>query len=162
VVADVRLRRFLLSALQSQVFNLLVAERVRDGLLTTVIDGDWARKHDTGGTFLVTDAAAEAVRAEAFAISATLPLLGKKVAPATGGAGVREAALLARLGLRWTDFVARHGDRRLARLPLGPVGATPDGGDVVLDFELPRGAYATTLLRELTHREIDAPEETEP
>jgi tRNA pseudouridine13 synthase len=162
VLGDLRLRRFLLSALQSQVFNLLLADRVREGLLTTVLEGDWARKHDTGGTFLVVDAAAEAPRAEAFAISATLPLLGKKVRPTTGAAGVREAALLERVGVRFTDFVARYGDRRLARLPLGHVGIRPDEGDVVLDFELPRGAYATTLLRELTHLHVDVPEEAEP
>jgi tRNA pseudouridine13 synthase len=154
---DPRVGRFLISALQSQVFNLLLAERVQEGLLGSVVAGDWARKHDTNGTFQVEDAALETPRAEAFAISATLPLFGKKVRPSPADAGVREARVLAHLGLRWIDFVARHGDRRLARLPAPEVAARPDGADLILDFALPRGAYATTLLRELTHRDVDAP-----
>jgi tRNA(Glu) U13 pseudouridine synthase TruD len=74
-----RLRRFFVAALQSQLFNLLLAERVRDGSFATVVTGDWARKHDTGGTFEVVDAALEAPRALAQAISATIPLYGSRV-----------------------------------------------------------------------------------
>jgi tRNA pseudouridine13 synthase len=179
VPGDQRLKRFFMSALQSQLFNLWLAERVRDGLYRRVIEGDWARKHDTGGTFAVVDAAAESVRAYALEISATLPLYGKKVRPSAAEAGEREAKGLAMLGLRWSDLVRRHGDRRLTRVAGVAVDAQPSGhrgpgpgpsdegvasgvaseddGGLWLAFDLPKGSYATTLLREVMKVDVDAP-----
>ena len=154
-----RLRRFFVAALQSSIFNTLLAARVRDGRYATVIDGDWARKHDTGGTFEVLDAAAEAPRALALAISATLPLYGSKVRPSAGAAGADEAALLRRLGLRWEQFRARRGDRRITRLVDldATVEEEPEISAVTLAFTLPKGSYATTLVREITKVAVDAP-----
>ena len=157
VPGDVRLQRFFVSALQSQVFNLLLAERVRDGLYRALVAGDWARKHDTGGTFEVVDAEAESPRALALKVSATLPLHGKKVRLSGGAAGAREGRLLAALGLRWTDLVRRHGDRRSSRLAGVRVDVEAAGDDLWLAFELPKGSYATTLLRELLKVDVDAP-----
>jgi tRNA pseudouridine13 synthase len=190
VPGDQRLKRFFMSALQSQLFNLGLAARVRDGLYRRVVEGDWARKHDTGGTFAVVDAAAESLRAEALEISATLPLYGKKVRPSAAEAGEREARVLAALALRWSDLVRRHGDRRLTRVagvavlvePIAradgvgaaaaddhpavgadrAVGADPaDGAEagtgLWLSFDLPKGSYATTLLREVMKVDVDAP-----
>ena len=152
-----RLRRFFVAALQSQLFNLLLAGRVRDGSYASVVSGDWARKHDTGGTFEVLDPEVEAPRARALAISATLPLYGSKVRVSNGAAGAAEAAALERLGLRWSDFRARRGDRRSSRLA-GLEAAVDDEGDaLLLRFTLPKGSYATTLLREITKGEVDAP-----
>jgi tRNA pseudouridine13 synthase len=163
VAGDVRLQRFFVTALQSLVFNLLLAERVREGLYRRVLVGDWARKHDTGGTFEVTDAGAESPRAAALEISATLPLHGKKVRLSEGEAGVREARLLDALGLRWSDLVRRHGDRRLTRVAGVNARVEPGGqGELWLAFELPKGSYATTLLRELMKVDVDAPLDGSP
>jgi tRNA pseudouridine13 synthase len=151
-----RLKRFFLSALQSLVFNRLVALRIERGLFETVLVGDWARKHDTGGTFEVSDPA-DAARAGRLEISATVPLYGKKVRPSNGVPGQMEAQVLADLGLRWLDFTGRRGDRRLSRLLLGPVEVVDDGGAVLLDFVLPKGSYATSLLREVMKVEVDEP-----
>lgn len=154
-----RLRRFFVAALQSQLFNLLLAERIRDGSFASVVAGDWPRKHDTGGTFEVLDLAAEAPRALALAISATLPLYGSKVRVSGASAGERELALLERLGLRWQDFRARRGDRRITRL-VGLDASVEDEGDALtLRFTLPKGSYATTLLREIMKVPVDAPSE---
>jgi len=154
-----RLRRFFVAALQSQLFNLWLAARVRDGRYAAVVTGDWARKHDTGGTFEVLDGATEASRARALAISATLPLYGSKVRPSNARAGEDEAALMAWFGLRWEQFRSRRGDRRITRL-VGldaTVEETPEGDSLVLDFTLPKGSYATTLVREITKNAVDAP-----
>jgi tRNA pseudouridine13 synthase len=164
VPGDQRLKRFFMSALQSQLFNLFLAERIRDGLYRGVVEGDWARKHDTGGTFAVVDAGAEAPRAAALEISATLPLYGKKVRPSAAVAGSREARVLEGLGLRWTDLVRRHGDRRITRIAGvavevedGGPGPDGEGASLWLAFELPKGSYATTLLREVMKVDVDAP-----
>ncbi len=163
VHGDVRLQRFFLSALQSQVFNLLLAERVRDGLFERVIHGDWARKHDTGGTFEVLDAAAESLRAVALEISATLPLHGKKVRVSAAEAGEREERVLSALGIRWSELVRRHGDRRISRILVTEVEVEPvPPHDLWLGFELPKGSYATTLLRELLKVDVDAPLDDAP
>ena len=157
VHGDVRLQRFFVSALQSQVFNRVLAERVCDGLFERVIAGDWARKHATGGTFEVVDPEVETPRVAALEISATLPLHGKKVRPSAGEAGEREGRVLEALGLRWTDLVRRHGDRRITRIVGANVEVEPIGDDLWLAFELPKGSYATTLLRELLKVDVDAP-----
>lgn len=157
ISADRRLERFLISALQSQLFNAMLAARIERGLFATVVSGDWARKHDTGGTFMVVDEESERQRAEAGAISATLPLYGKKVRPAEHRAGELEAAILERFELEWVQFRSRHGDRRLSRvLPL-QARVRAEGDGVVLSFELPKGSYATVLLREVLKVDVDAP-----
>jgi len=152
-----RLRRFFVMALQSHLFNLLLAERVRDGRFATVVRGDWARKHDTGGTFEVQEVEREAPRAGALAISATLPLYGSRVTVSAGEAGAAEMALLERFDLRWEQFRARRGDRRITRLVGLEADLEAEPGGLLLRFSLPRGSYATTLLREVTKAEVDAP-----
>jgi tRNA pseudouridine13 synthase len=64
---DEKLRRLWVSALQSRVFNDVVARRVDADTLDRVLDGDLAWKHDSGGVFRVEDgqAAAEQPRCEA-------------------------------------------------------------------------------------------------
>ena len=151
-----RLHRFFLSALQSLIFNRLLARRIEEGIFDTVLPGDWARKHDTGGTFEVQDEA-ESPRAKAFEISALIPLYGKKVKPSGGVPGEMEAAVLAELGLRWVDFRSRHGDRRFTRLKVDEIDVLGQEDGYTLVFTLPKGAYATSLLREVTKTPVDEP-----
>lgn len=151
-----RLKRFFLSALQSLVFNRLVALRLERDLLGTVVVGDWARKHDTGGTFEVADPV-EAARAERLEISATIPLYGKKVRPSSGLPGELEQEVLESLGLRWLDFTSRRGDRRLSRLALSGAQVAEESASLRLDFTLPKGSYATSLLREVMKVDVDEP-----
>ncbi|MFA5593739.1 MAG: tRNA pseudouridine(13) synthase TruD [Trueperaceae bacterium] len=157
-----RLKRFFLSALQSTLFNALLARRIELGLYQQVITGDYARKHDTGGTFLVEDAVVETPRAERLEISATLPLFGRKVKQSVMAAGELEQAVLDRFGLRWVQFTARHGDRRSTRVLLtdtevGTVSLAEGESALTLAFTLPKGSYATAVLREVMKEEVDAP-----
>ena len=158
VPGDRRLQRFFLSAVQSWIFNELLAGRIRDGLYRTVLPGDWARKHDSGGTFRVEDAAADAPRAAGLEISALLPLHGRKVRISAGEPGRREQAVLDQLGIAWTDLTGRRGDRRPSRVIAEDVTIEPsDDGRLGVGFTLPKGAYATSFLRELTGQPVDAP-----
>lgn len=156
VTGDRRLRRFFLSALQSWVFNRVLAQRVREGLFRTVTVGDWARKHDTGGTFLV-ESDDEGARAERFEISATAPLHGRRVPISDGRPGEMERAALDALGLGWPALAQRRGDRRLTRLRLDDAEVEAEGDDLWLRFTLPKGAYATVVLRETMKAPVDAP-----
>lgn len=154
------LKRFFVAALQSLLFNAMLSERHRRGWYESVVSGDWARKHDTGGTFLVEDPEIESPRAGKLEISATLPLHGRKVRPSTGEAGEVEALALEAFGLRWAQFGSRRGDRRISRVRL-TAEVKPEGDDaLLLAFDLPKGSYATAVLREVMKVDVDAPFET--
>jgi tRNA pseudouridine13 synthase len=148
------LKGFFISSLQSLVVNHLLAKRIERQVFDSVILGDWAKKHDTGGVFKV-ESEAEAERAKRFEISATLPLFGKKVKMSEGQAGEMEQEVLDYLELTWVKFASRRGDRRYSRLPLGEtkLEATDDG--YTIQFDLLRGAFATSLLRELLKTDVD-------
>lgn len=148
------MKGFFISSLQSLVVNHLLTRRIRQGLFDGVIMGDWAKKHDTGGVFKV-ESELETERAKRFEISATLPLFGKKVKLSEGNAGELEQSVLDYLELTWVKFASRRGDRRYSRLPLGKTNlqATEDG--YVIQFDLLRGAFATSLLRELLKTDVD-------
>ena len=150
-----RLKRFFVASLQSLLFNHLLVERLNRGLYTRVAVGDWARLHQRGGTFLV-ESEDEAARAERLEISATLPLFGRKVKPSAGLPGALEALVLAKFGLRWVDFASRRGDRRISRIALGEVAVTDEEDGLTVSFALPKGSYATCVLREIMKVDVDA------
>lgn len=146
-----RLLGLLVSAVQSEAFNRVLAARLES--IDLVHEGDVAWLHRNGACFLVEDAAAEGRRCEAFEISPSGPLPGPETMPARGAQGELEARVLDELGLD-EETLARmprshRGGRRPLRVPLADpeVRARPDGLEVT--FELPRGAYATSVLREL-------------
>lgn len=147
-----RLKKLYLSAFQSFLFDRLLDGRL-DGL-DEVVDGDVAYKHDNGACFLVTDAAAEAVRAAAFEISPTGPLFGCKMKEPEGKVLELERQVLDMEGLSPESFnltggLRMDGERRPLRVPLTEPTADWDGEGLVLEFGLPRGSYATAVLREV-------------
>lgn len=149
------LDQFLLGSLQSYVFNDWVRERMARGLYDRVVEGDMAVKHEGGGTFHVEDLAAEQPRAQAMAISASGPLFGKKYREAKGAARVIEDEVLAANGLGREDFVLLPGDRRALRVPLADwtLEEAPEG--LWISFALPKGSFATAVLREVMKTELD-------
>ncbi len=161
-----RLQRFFLSALQSTLFNAMLSRRIDLGLFTRVVPGDYARKHDTGGTFMVEDGELESQRSERLEISATLPLFGRKVKQSTLQAGELEQQVLDEYGLRWAMFTGRHGDRRPSRVLLSDVEVSAPEGESAsrlrFAFTLPKGSYATAVMREVMKVEVDAPFEYPP
>jgi tRNA pseudouridine13 synthase len=148
-----------LNALQSLFFNDWVALRLQRGLYDQVILGDVAHKYATGGKFLVgeADLADARERAARMELGASGPLFGRKYHEAAADARALEDEVLAARGLAREHFHGLPGSRRPIRWPLADwaVEAAPDG--LWLSFFLPRGAYATAVLRELTR--ADFPEE---
>src|SRR4051794_19901246 len=76
---DEKLRRLWVSALQSKLFNEVLAARIEADQFEKLIDGDLAWKHDSGAVFLVEQAATEQPRADAFEISPSGPLVGHRM-----------------------------------------------------------------------------------
>jgi tRNA pseudouridine13 synthase len=162
---DKWLRKFLLSAYQSYLCNLYLARRIEVGAFTRLLAGDVAKKHATGGLFDVEDLAAEQARFAAQEISFAAPMFGAKMRPARAEAGELEAAVLAETGLtdRHWQAARMEGTRRLGRMLLpdlrvsaaGDEAGTGAAAGIAVEFTLPKGGFATVVLREFMKLESD-------
>lgn len=158
---DQRLRKFFVSAYQSELFNRCLAQRLDQ--LDRVMEGDLAFKHENGSVFLVMDAAAEAPRAASFEISPTGPIFGARMTCAQGEPGRVEKAILDAEQIAPDDFRAVkgmkiHGSRRPLRFAMEDLridrGSDDQGAYVELAFALDAGCYATTILREICKNDL--------
>ncbi len=154
-------RRFLLrmslSAVQSALFNAVLAERLRDGLFGTVLPGDVMQVVASGGQFVAIDAAAEQPRFDSRQTSLTGPIFGPRMTAPQHEPAAREGRILSAWGLSPEDFT------RFAKLTSGtrrPLVVWPDelrfegeSEGLRFEFRLPSGVYATTLLREFMKSE---------
>jgi tRNA pseudouridine13 synthase len=158
---------FWISALQSAIFNRVLDERLQQGTLLTLVEGDLAWKHDSRSVFAVTAAEMEgdvlARRLERFEISPSGPLCGSGMTRAAGSVDVVEIRALQATGVPLDALMqvgyGVHGARRAMRVPIANVeldsGVDEGGNFIHLAFDLPRGAYATVLLREIMRTAID-------
>jgi tRNA pseudouridine13 synthase len=154
-IAPVR-RRFLLrmslSSVQSALYNDVLAERLRDGLFSTVLPGDVMQVAASGGQFVATDANVEQRRFDSRETILTGPIFGPRMTAPQLEPAVREARVLSDWGVAADDFM------RFAKLTSGtrrPVVVWPEElrieselEGVRFGFSLPSGVYATMLLRE--------------
>lgn len=147
-------RRMLVSALQSEGFNRVLAERVREGTMARALLGDRLRKEDTGGLFVCDDVDAAQPRVERWEISPTGPMFGRKMPKVSGAVETLESSVREALGLD-DDALRRmgklgRGTRRALRVQPEGLEVEPLADDAVrLSFALPAGSYATELLRAL-------------
>ena len=150
-----RLKKLYLSAAQSFLFDQTVARRIER--IDEVMSGDLACKHVNGACFLVEDVAAETERAAAFEISASGPMFGCKMKRPEGAAQELEHEILEQAGLDLFLFdlpggLRMEGERRPLRVPAGDLTWSASGDAVTVEFTLPKGSYATSLLREITKK----------
>lgn len=152
------LRKLLISAYQSYLFNLYLKLRLELGLFGRLLVGDIAKKADTGGLFEVREPQREQPRYERGEIHFTGPLYGYKMWTTTGPAGELEARVLEEAGLTKEDFRRGRiaGTRRPGRIWLAGIELALAQDSLQLAFFLPKGAYATAVLREFIKR--DEPE----
>ena len=153
------LRRFLVSSYLSHLCNRYLVKRLNDGNFTKLLNGDLAKKHDTGGVFTVEDAQVEQPRFEKGEISFTAPIYGYKMRETKYVAKELEDAIFADADVTLDDLrkVGADGTRRLGRLlPEIKVSEHPEG--VTLSFTLPAGGYATVVLREFMKNDSSATE----
>lgn len=169
---------FYLSAMQSAVFNTVLDERLTAGTLAELHEGDIAFKHDNGACFMVdSETAADpetARRAAALEISPSGPMWGPKMMRASGRTDETELAALERFGLSVeavtepaekirTSF---EGVRRPLRVPVKDTdvegGVDEVGPYVRVAFTLPRGAFATVVMREIMKPERTGKPMTDP
>jgi len=163
-------RRFLLrlalSAAQSQVFNHVLSDRVRDGLCHVVLEGDVVQL--TGGhrTWCVHDATSEQPRLDRGELTLTGPMFGPRMIATAGQIQVREQRVLDSYGLDLASFERFRrltpGARRSLLVRPGDLDVVQVAEGLRFQFHLPAGAYATTILREFQKLDPPQPERLEP
>jgi tRNA pseudouridine13 synthase len=162
-------------AYQAYLFNLIVSQRLERGLpFNEAMVGDVVCYHDERGlpdpahVERITAAKVEAINrlishGRAFV---TAPLVGSETEFAEGEEGELEREVLEAEAVRLPDFqldnlpdLSSKGNRRPILVPvavtLGELvedERNPERWGVKLDFFLPRGSYATVVLREYTKR----------
>jgi tRNA pseudouridine13 synthase len=162
-LVEERIRRLCISALQSDVFNEVVARRIET--LGTLLAGDLAEKHENGAVFRVEDPAAEQARCDAFEISPTGPLIGYRMTAPENEPLEIEQQILAAHNLKGGDFrVAGRfkikGARRSLRVQPKDIelaaGVDNFGPHITAAFTLPAGSFATVFLRELMKADAES------
>ena len=155
-------RRFLLSAVQSWLFNESLAERLREGTLHRVLPGDVMQVRASGGLFVCEDTATDQARLDRREIVPTGPLFGPKMRSAAGRVREAEEALLRSAGIDRASF-ERH--KKLVPGARRPHLIWPERLDVIpqaegwrFELTLPAGSYATVAIREFTKEEFAAPD----
>ncbi len=150
VLKDRRKARFAISALQSAVFNDVLAARPTG--IGEFEFGDIAVLHGSGGQFLIEDVEREQPRAAAFEISPTGPIFGNRVIEPAGEVALREKAALELRGICLADLrppsgIRLRGARRTLRVRPDNARMRDFPGGFWLEFELPPGSYATVLIQ---------------
>lgn len=152
------LRKFLISSYQGYLCNRYLTQRLAMDAFDHLLLGDVAKKYATGGMFDVVDLAAEQLRYAAQEISFTAPLFGAKMWAAKEAAASLESAILTEAALPDTAWQKAkiEGTRRLGRLLLPDLQIEqPRADQLTFRFSLPKGAFATVVLREFMKIELD-------
>jgi tRNA pseudouridine13 synthase len=151
--------KFIVSVLQSAVFNLWLTQRIEREEFDRVILGDLAKKTDTGGMFTIEDLQEAQERFKTRQIIYTGPIFGHKMKPAGGRAEAYERGLLESLNLDLEMFkpLRAKGSRRVGIVHVDDLNIQKVRQGLEFTFTLPSGTYATTLLREFTRKEVNPP-----
>ena len=153
-----RLSRLFTDSLQSFLFNANLAHRINSDMFNVVLKGDFAKKHDTGGVFLVENETLESDRSKKLQISSLLPLFGRKTRLSDHNAGEIENQIMEELGIVWSEFANYStGFRRISRVKLNDINLIPEIDGYTIIFTLPKGSFATCMLREIMKTTVDIP-----
>ena len=149
------LKRLVLNAAQSDLFNAVAFERQARGALTQVWEGDVLSKRESGGVFVCEDPVTDQARLDEGELVLAGPMFGPKMVQAGGQMGALEDEVLAARGLTLADFEKFPKLCSGTRRPLlvwpenVEVSALEDEHALRVRFFLPSGSYATIVLREL-------------
>ena len=145
-----RVNRFAISAVQSAIFNLVLARRVAASSFTSPVSGDVVCRRDGIRPFLFEDRG----DTPAQDLVPMGPMPGPKMLPATGDIAHAETAILNSLGLPENAFAqsskqAPGTRRKMVEYPTDCFAELTSDGSITISFQLPAGVFATVLLAEL-------------
>ncbi|MGV6814251.1 MAG: tRNA pseudouridine(13) synthase TruD [Phycisphaerales bacterium] len=159
---------FLISSFQSAIFNHILNQRIADHTLASLTPGDWAMVIKNRSIFHLSQEEYDTnldelnARLAHFELAPTGPMWGTTMSRATQAVGQRELQALEQAGLTPsaleqceadTHYPMIGGERRPLRVQLSDPeiegGIDEHGAYIRCAFELPRGAYATTVMDEI-------------
>jgi len=148
--------RLLISAYQSELFNRYLTSRIDDGLYRQVIEGD-ILVVASGGMFATSEPEVDEARLVRGELVPTGPMFGHSMREPVlaSEAGTREVSILIEEGITPADFKPlgqlAPGTRRPIAIAVAAASVAPIAPDAIqVAFELPAGAYATAVMREIT------------
>ena len=153
------LKRMFVHAYQSYLFNKAVSERTKLGI-NKYIDGDIIIDNEE---HLVHEFDINDInnRIKAFEVHPTAPLYGTKVPLAGAEVGELEQKVLNDEKINLEDFecpktpkLGSHGLRRAIRFKIWDVSAMATSEGVLTEFSIPKGCYATAVLREIMKEDV--------
>ncbi len=151
-------RSIYLSAARSWIFNKIAAERVTASNWRTILPGDIVMLAGSQSVFLADDLDSLNQRASAGDVWPTAAMAGQpsKMTPEAEVAALEQAVFEGEsellTGLERQGLKAQR--RALAMVPEGFEWELTDNGELVLQFFLPRGCFATALVRELARYSV--------
>jgi tRNA pseudouridine13 synthase len=147
------LRGLYLSAARSFLFNQVLAARIERGDWNKPIPGDWLMFDGSGAGFLAATVEAELkARVEALELHPSGPLWGKREeGKSTAGLAALLERQVAEAHPEFAQALEAKAEemRRPLRVRVEELTWGFEKGDLFLEFFLPKGAYATSLVREL-------------
>jgi len=146
-------RSIALSAVRSFLFNEILDSRVRDGSWEQILPGELVNLDGSGSVFSVNEVSSEIIaRCAAFDIHPTATLWGSQAPRGTDSVASLENAATAPY-TELCDGLLRVGvnaSSRPLRVRVQDLRWELEDDALWLEFLLPKGAFATTVLREIT------------
>ena len=149
-IRDKKIKSFALSASRSFIFNEIISERLTQGTFLSPIEGDTFILTGSNSFFSepVSEQILQRLSEQDIAISA--PLCGTGESPSTGKALELEQKVASSRS-NWLNLLEEQkveSQRRSIHLFAKNMQWVQESKDVVVTFELPSGAFATSVLRE--------------
>ncbi|MBQ6218250.1 MAG: tRNA pseudouridine(13) synthase TruD [Methanosphaera sp.] len=153
------LKRMFVNAYESYLFNKIVNERAKIGINKyyegdIIIDNEQTWIHEVDENTIQDDL-------DNFVLNPTGPLLGSKVPFAEGVQGEIERKVIDEENIKKEDFtcpktpkLGSHGIRRTLRFKIEDTNVEMIDGGICVEFFIPRGCYATAVLREIIKRNV--------
>ncbi len=150
-------RRFVISAFQSYLFNAYALARIERGLLRRVLTGDVLREI-ASDTLLIAGARWRAIDVDGKKLAVTGPVYGRGLMWGEGRVRELELDVLSKYGIAPSAFdefqAIGWGSRRNLLVFPDECSVSEDPAGILLSFRLPKGCFATIVLREIVKREL--------
>ncbi len=153
------LKRMFVNAYESYLFNKIINERSKIGINKyypgdIIIDSEEHWVHEIDENTIQDDI-------DNFTVNPTAPLLGSKVPIAEGKEGEIEQRVMDEENITKKDFecpktpkLGSHGIRRSIRFKIEDTHVEEIDNGIRVEFFIPRGCYATSVLREIMKKNV--------
>jgi tRNA pseudouridine13 synthase len=147
-----RRRRFFVSVFQSHIFNFFLNKRIESGLYPGPLPGDLLLDPISDREFFFKEMTADLQKKlSSLEVHFTGPIIGSKMMLPRDKAFDFEKETIIEYGVPFETLIHARvpGARRAARIKVGDLRMDKiDQNRIALSFSLPKGSYATTLLKE--------------